>query len=354
MKNKKKIIFIIMAIGIYIFKPVYYTYLFSYLKKIIDIINAGVEETDPNWLFATYAQSTAAIVAILGGFIVSRILSLSAQKNNIKAEIEDINIEITSKKEEYNKEKAKVIKRNIKLDFNLVQFKKIVNQIDEFDIWEYLNERLKSRWFRILNNYLIKDLESQELYPYYNEIYKLIKKADQYLCEDYSLNIINKIGNDTTLTYNEKAIYKCINKISNGNNPNTYPITNILDYLNLNDIEIEIRDRGGYNNVLNNLNRLKIEYNLLNTRKEKLLHKIKNFRNLKDLKTGIYVFAYFTLVGLIIPVLFIPMKISDFTLMIKWFIFFLFSSGVFSVLGYIVWSVKKITETDNDFLDKHN
>lgn len=48
MKNKKRIIFIILALGIYIFKPFYYIYLFSYLNKILDMINAGVEEVDPN------------------------------------------------------------------------------------------------------------------------------------------------------------------------------------------------------------------------------------------------------------------------------------------------------------------
>jgi hypothetical protein len=69
-KNKKRIIFIILALGIYIFKPFYYIYLFSYLNKILDMINAGVEEVDPNWSFATYALSSTAIGAILGGFIV--------------------------------------------------------------------------------------------------------------------------------------------------------------------------------------------------------------------------------------------------------------------------------------------
>ena len=85
-----------------------------------------------------------------------------------------------------------------------------------------------------------------------------------------------------------------------------------------------------------------------------MLHKLKNFKNPNGLEVGVGVFSYFTLVGLIIPVALIPMKISNFTLMIKWITFFSFSSGVFFVLGYIVWSMKKITEIDNDFLDDHS
>ncbi len=138
------------------------------------------------------------------------------------------------------------------------------------------------------------------------------------------------------------------NHISNSTLANS-----ILGYLNLNDNKIEIHDRG-YDNVLNNLNKIKIEYNYLKTRKEKLIYKLKNFRYPKGLITGVFVFGYFTIMGLIIPVALIPMKISDFTLVIKWITFFLFSSGVISVLGYIVWSMKKITEIDNDFLDEHS
>ncbi len=36
--------------------------------------------TDPSWLYSTIAQSSAAIVAIIGGFITSRVLALLAEK----------------------------------------------------------------------------------------------------------------------------------------------------------------------------------------------------------------------------------------------------------------------------------
>jgi hypothetical protein len=36
--------------------------------------------TDPSWLYSTIAQSSATIVAIIGGFITHSILSLRAEK----------------------------------------------------------------------------------------------------------------------------------------------------------------------------------------------------------------------------------------------------------------------------------
>jgi hypothetical protein len=39
--------------------------------------------TDPNWLLSTLSQSAAAVVAIVGGFLVSRVVSLSAERNGL-------------------------------------------------------------------------------------------------------------------------------------------------------------------------------------------------------------------------------------------------------------------------------
>jgi hypothetical protein len=39
--------------------------------------------TDPNWFYSTIAQSSAAIVAIVGGFVTSNILSLITEKKRL-------------------------------------------------------------------------------------------------------------------------------------------------------------------------------------------------------------------------------------------------------------------------------
>ena len=39
--------------------------------------------TDPSWLYSTIAQSSAAIVAIIGGFITATVLMLTAEKRSL-------------------------------------------------------------------------------------------------------------------------------------------------------------------------------------------------------------------------------------------------------------------------------
>jgi len=44
---------------------------------------------DPNWLYSTIAQSSAAIVAIIGGFITATILTRRAEKTSLLKELAD-------------------------------------------------------------------------------------------------------------------------------------------------------------------------------------------------------------------------------------------------------------------------
>jgi hypothetical protein len=44
---------------------------------------------DPNWLYSTAAQSGAAIVAIIGGFLSARLLGLQSEKASLQHEVED-------------------------------------------------------------------------------------------------------------------------------------------------------------------------------------------------------------------------------------------------------------------------
>lgn len=46
--------------------------------------------TDPNWLLATMAQSAAALVAIVGGFLVSRVVTLSSERQGLERRARDL------------------------------------------------------------------------------------------------------------------------------------------------------------------------------------------------------------------------------------------------------------------------
>lgn len=54
--------------------------------------------TDPNWLLATMAQSAAALVAIIGGFLVSRVITLSTERRGLDRRIREIRASVQDKR----------------------------------------------------------------------------------------------------------------------------------------------------------------------------------------------------------------------------------------------------------------
>jgi len=46
-----------------------------------------IMDIDPNWLYSTIAQSSAAIVAIIGGFITASVLMLNSEKRSLKNQL---------------------------------------------------------------------------------------------------------------------------------------------------------------------------------------------------------------------------------------------------------------------------
>lgn len=49
---------------------------------------------DPNWLYSTTAQSTAALVAIIGGFLVSRVISTATSREVLERHLREVQADI--------------------------------------------------------------------------------------------------------------------------------------------------------------------------------------------------------------------------------------------------------------------
>ena len=59
-------------------------------------------EPDPNWLLSTTAQSTAALVAIVGGFLLSRVLAFAAERNGLALREAQLREEVRLAEETYH------------------------------------------------------------------------------------------------------------------------------------------------------------------------------------------------------------------------------------------------------------
>ncbi|MCW2671791.1 MAG: hypothetical protein JWP14_380 [Frankiales bacterium] len=58
---------------------------------------------DPNWLLSTEAQSAAALVAIIGGFLVSRLVSLSSEREGLRRRRREVTVRRNLTSEEHQR-----------------------------------------------------------------------------------------------------------------------------------------------------------------------------------------------------------------------------------------------------------
>ena len=80
--------------------------------------------TDPSWLYSTIAQSSAAIVAIIGGFITATVLTLSAESRSLKRQwdLKRIQMKVLDEKksspQDLEKDKSLIISEAAEARFN--------------------------------------------------------------------------------------------------------------------------------------------------------------------------------------------------------------------------------------------
>jgi len=73
---------------------------------------------DPNWLYSTIAQSSAAIVAIIGGFITASVLMLTAEKRSLRGQFVVKKSQLTKLEDEIKGEigtRARDLQREVSL-----------------------------------------------------------------------------------------------------------------------------------------------------------------------------------------------------------------------------------------------
>lgn len=61
-------------------------------KAVGLVVTYGHQWIDPNWLLSTTAQSAAALVAIVGGFLISRVVAISTTRQGLEQRLTEIGV----------------------------------------------------------------------------------------------------------------------------------------------------------------------------------------------------------------------------------------------------------------------
>ena len=258
---------------------------------------------DPNWFLSTIAQSTAALVAIVGGFLISRLISTVTEKSNYLhslAELEGRKEIVMADLEQVHRT---ILDRTQQL-FRESHLKQIIEARGELDTFEIVRD------FDVIGG------ELSDISQYVLTLKDLIKSAYAKLEEKYphpsnppeDWSILRYEGipiessHDGDI-YGRVAIEMAIQR-ERQTNPTNSPFAASLDSAStpimplgtpkivLERHDTQIEKRGD----------LRSELNLIDSEISLIQSKLPSVTNPTRLRQGFAVLAYFGVVGIIYPV----------------------------------------------------
>lgn len=289
---------------------------------------------DPNWLMSTIAQTTAAIVAIVGGFIVSRLISMSIEKESLLSRLKDINTEYE-------------FKNNLLVDLN----KRILDKDCSDFINDSINDIIENVGDISLENLLRKhncNLSETDLKPYYDNAVKDVREAFDFYTKisdgDYDDSDFDEIIEKENLIIEgkKKEIFRMVfDFIEEAMGNKTY--SNLPNITPLSEQQI-------YSQTIQKKEYLYIECDWLKKQKSLIEYKLALFSRPLSMFWGVAVFIYFIIVGIIYPVSFLPVDSEQFNYCQRNLVINLFYSGLLGVSLYLVISILKLTRNNRSKL----
>lgn len=303
---------------------------------------------DLNGLISTIISSTAALVAIIGGFLVSRVITLSGEKNGILKKIKEIDKELEIKNSLY--ESAKQVVQD--------------EDIDDF-VREYAEEILfnqKSVESILEEDYSInieRDIIDSTLAKV-AKIFEFIVKRIQSTDDRYSLpSDFNEFTRDNEIKINEdRSWHELIYDLVLSHIPqqqSSFPYLNLINSVSdLNKIK-PILSTQEYNANVSKVKALEDDIKVLKALRSAEDDMLKGYGKISGLWGGLAVLIYACVVGIIIPSFLLPYPLNYYddsatrmTLLI------LFVSELIAIFSYLGFAMLRLTKHDSyeDWVDQ--
>ncbi|MCY8973997.1 hypothetical protein [Bacillus atrophaeus] len=290
---------------------------------------------DLNGLISTITTSTAALVAIIGGFLVSRVISLSSEQTGIKRRIREIDNDLLAKKELLQNVEDYLLEDDA-IDFLEDNIIKILQQ-------ETLSE--------IINQDTNNNRSEEELKPYFNEMQNIIKEL-------YTLiNKFEKFGDDFDDFYKEnnhnlkdiekRDLYEIayegmMDLIRDSQPQSSDPFAIGLNLSSLSSfrprsVNLEYRDKSKERDRLDDDTRV-LELQIEEQRKI-----LNDYGKPHGVWGGFAVLVYACIVGIIYPSMLLPYPTETYNdNLTKYWLLFLFFSQLVALFVYLAFAMFKL------------
>ena len=280
-------------------------------------------------LIATIASCSATIVAILGGLIVSKLLSISTERQEIITRLSEVDCQLLFQKKLLSEATNALIEDDA-LDFiqNNIESLFFDKKLDEvYDC----GERPKVK-YDDLSYYWNVALEVKR---------KFIASKDEVNEDDIPKSIA--IGANQFEYKVCKYIVKELKKIASKNSTFGFPSLSVEMY----DFPISDNGIAWYTKTQDKKNGVQSTIDWLEIQRGQLLHRKNILSHPRGMKSGLIIFIIFCIIGIVFPISIMPLTTSNFNkfIYIKIILIGIFTSCLAVVFIYILsllkWDKKK-------------
>lgn len=286
-------------------------------------------------LLTTIISSTAALVAIIGGFLVSRVISISSEHSGIKRRLREINNDIGTKKE------LIVGLENYLFEDDLNDF-----VIDDDSIELMIQGKELED---IVHEIEYDRLTIDELRPYFEQLKEIKQEMFDSVDEKHPVSTFQEFNlqhgelkyPDRILWY--KRIFEVIIDILS--EPKS-PIDYLQNYEPANFYKRNLQPTNNYGDKEKERDQLKDEVNILKIQKEEQEKILEGYGRPRYVMSGLIVLGYATVVGICYPSTLLPYLENTYDdVATKWLVLILFFSLLLAIFSYLTHAMIKLGKT---------
>lgn len=289
-------------------------------------------------LITTIITSTAALTAIIGGFLVSRVITLSSEQNGINRKIRELTNEIDAKQDMLNEVTNYIIRDDA---FNF-----IIDNVDDLSTSDLPLEEIHK-------NDQYKELSINQLEPFvkkfrsiYKELFALMKGSNTLPRDfnDFRKSLKAELSKPDILDYYDLAydnIFDSLSKDTSSSNIH-FPQLGFLS------IQGKVRtDSYYYHEQVKIKEQLESELVILNLQQKEQEKILSDFGKPVGVWSGLFVIIYSGIVGIACPVTLLPYPAQQYDdSRVRVFLIALFLSELLVLFGYLILAMKKLTKND--------
>jgi hypothetical protein len=304
---------------------------------------------DPNWLYSTIAQSSAAIVAILGGFITASVLMLTSEKRSLRHQKADKQTRLEALEDE---------ERQLSREYETSRVYEFINAITDELVKE---DELPSLEVVMQHHPETRNLDFEILKREYEETSKLRLEARQFIIQhSKSIDVSNPVSFDEWISknkfnisdydseiieqeYDRLVAYEKEWRAEEDKKAHPFIIQTFEvpeSSLALHMPRISFYEQRRQEHIGERLSGVRAEIYVLKHEVAGLDGRLASFKDPRDLRWGLCVLAYLAGVGILFPLI-VMAKEAYFTLT-KQFAIVLFFSGLLAIFGYIVFQINRL------------